>query len=917
MFGSFADIRPDERRLTWTAFMVLFGVMLSHSMLEAARDALFLASLPPQRLPWVYLGVAFFSLLLYLLQEVRGVHVRVSDLSRLLLLSAVVNVVFWFGVGQTDAWILYALYMWPGVLATTVIVRFWTLAAGLFSVGQAKRLFTMIGAGSVLGAIAGSAAARGLVSLRPDVDLLLGSAVALVLTALGPVLVLPRRQTQSGDEGERRKRPLVLADLFVPLRLTLQRPYLRHVGSLLLVSTLSFTIVDYLFKSIVSERVAAGDLAEFFSSTYVVLNVLSLVAQVFLVGRLMRAWGVNQVLGILPVLFVLGGFGVILGGGLVAALLLKGFDGMLRNSLHRTASEVLYVPLPGEVRNVVKGWLDVLGQRGGQALASVLILIVVSLGFGLTTLALVLVGLTLVWIRLIHSLEGSYVDLFRETLQKVAGRATTGFQELDLETFETLLERLNSANDAEVIAALDLLEDQGRVHVIPALILYHPNCEVVQRALEIFTRAGRDDVAPITRRLLDSPNQNVRAAAIRALSWLAPPDPELYESHTNDASPIVRATALVGLVSFVQSAPAAVQLAHMARQGTLEEKIALARAIRWNPGSGYEDVLVELSGDANHDLKLHVIDAMVQIRSAQFIRPLIDMLPARDLRPRARACLVAIGPDALATADRLLGDQQFDASVRRHLVRAITQFEPQEAATILMRHLGAETHGDVRYRILRGLGRLRAAHPAIELDAESLRRTLEATVSRLYQLLDWRLQLQAASASAPLRATEVQELILLLLQHKERLAGERLFRLIGLLHPSEDMASVYRGVHSSSLHLRDSSRELLEYVLDVELREPVLALLDDIPDAVRLRRAGRFHDSREQTYEELLAELLQHDDVGLRALVVYHIGELRLTSLRETVAMLPSDLKGFVARGVERTLNLLDGNASQQITREV
>jgi AAA family ATP:ADP antiporter len=370
---------------------------------------------------------------------------------------------------------------------------------------------------------------------------------------------------------------------------------------------------------------------------------------------------------------------------------------------------------------------------------------------------------------------------------------------------------------------------------------------------------------------------------------------------------MVRATALVGLVSFVRSPQAAVQLANMAKSGSIEEKIALARAIRWSPGSGYEDVLLKLIATNNHALQLRVIEAMQQIRSAAFIPALMEMLPFRDLRQPARDCLVDIGPDAFAAADHLLGEQQFNVSVRRHLPRVVTQFEPQAAADVLMRHLTRETFGDVRYRVLRGLGRVRAQHPEVQLDALALRSTLEATVRRFYQLMDWRLKLQSGASTEPRRTTQVQELILQLLQHKERLVRERLFRLIGLLYPGEDMESVYRGATSGNLRLRDSSQELLEHVLDAELREPVLALVDDLADADRLRRAGRFHQSRVESYEQVLSGLLQQGGIGLQALVVYHIGELRLVSMRDTVAMQPSDLMGVISRTVDRTLVLLDG----------
>ena len=61
---------------------------------------------------------------------------------------------------------------------------------------------------------------------------------------------------------------------------------------------------------------------------------------------LFRVIGLHRALWILPALLFVGAAGTALGGGLAAALLLKSADGSLRNSLHRTGSELLYVPLP-------------------------------------------------------------------------------------------------------------------------------------------------------------------------------------------------------------------------------------------------------------------------------------------------------------------------------------------------------------------------------------------------------------------------------------------------------------------------------------------------------------------------------------------------------------------------------------------
>ena len=78
-----------------------------------------------------------------------------------------------------------------------------------------------------------------------------------------------------------------------------------------------------------------------------ILNLLALGAQLVLAAGCCGRSACTARCGCCRRCIFLGAAGVALGGGLVAALLLKGADGTLRYSLHRTGTELLFVPLPG------------------------------------------------------------------------------------------------------------------------------------------------------------------------------------------------------------------------------------------------------------------------------------------------------------------------------------------------------------------------------------------------------------------------------------------------------------------------------------------------------------------------------------------------------------------------------------------
>src|SRR4051812_27841565 len=57
------DLREGEAGPALQAFLALFGIIAGHTILETARDALFLSKLPPSRLTLVYVILAVVALL--------------------------------------------------------------------------------------------------------------------------------------------------------------------------------------------------------------------------------------------------------------------------------------------------------------------------------------------------------------------------------------------------------------------------------------------------------------------------------------------------------------------------------------------------------------------------------------------------------------------------------------------------------------------------------------------------------------------------------------------------------------------------------------------------------------------------------------------------------------------------------------
>ena len=920
------DVRPDERRNTFASFATLLAITSGHTLLETARDALFLTKLPAAQLPWMYLVIAALSLVLARLRTADDKGVIVGAL----LVGAGATSGFWFltGDGAFAKLGLHGLYIWTGLFASWVMIQFWTLLGRVHTMTQAKRLYGFIGAGAVLGAVVGAFTARAALAFMPPRAMLLTSAVLFALATV-PVLAI-RIPPVSSDVIASAGKPRAPA-MMTGASLLWRNVFARRVLGIVLVATVTVTLTEFLFKS----RMAAAytdsrELAARLSTFYAVVNSVALVAQVIVGPWIFRTAGVQRALFLFPLLLFGASSGILVSGGaLAAAVLLKGLDGSLRYSVHKTSMELLLVPVPDGTRERIKPIIELLGTRGGQALASLVILALVAAG---ASSALVIgafvVALTVFWLANVVMIRGHYLDVFRETLRSGGLSGDVELPALDLGALEMLFAGLNSSRDGEVLASLELLAEQHRARLIPALILYHPSRDVVLRALHIFRQGGRTDFVPIADRLDRHPDREVAAAALRARTAVAP-DRALLERRFAGGCPQVSATALVALMArdWIEPQEADRRIRESLATRSWQNASELARAIRdiadaevtsaWaqerfdalliglaREGATFLDVPCGLpneeavEGDREGEgagtgeardagtralarlaselapevrVRLEVARAMATRKSPAFLPLLVGMLSRHELRRAARDAIARI-PGALEFVDDAMRQSDFPREVRVHLPRTMVLFEPDAAARKLIGHLVSEKDGAVRFKVLRALVKLRRANPKLFLEDAILRRVVENTLDVAEELRRWGTGLAGVDEAAPpasvvgpdpLRAGH--HLLLDLVRDKELHARQRLFMLFELLH-GEDFDDIERGLKSDSPKTHASSLELIENIVRPPYRSRILALVGERAMEVEAPLP----------YEDVLAEILRKGSTTLRTLAEYRARELGL-----------------------------------------
>ncbi|HEY5924177.1 MAG TPA: MFS transporter [Kofleriaceae bacterium] len=855
-----------QRRTVLAPAVLLFGIMVAHAILETARDALFLARLGPERLASAYLTIAIVAMAAVAAVRRWG---GVRDPRRMLvtfLVVAVVGTSLLAVAIPTEPSLVFVLYVWTGLVATLVVPSFWTLIDRSLRVTEAKRVFAAIGAGGVLGAMIGSALAGVLGRVMAAHHLVTAGALAFGLTAIAAMLIAPAPQRE--ELPPVRKRVEVLSQR--------SRRYVRLLILAGIVSTVTLTLADLTFKRVLAERFAAGDLATAFGAIYTLLNFVGLVIQLAVTPKLLARWGVGNTLTVLPILLVATASGFALTGALIAIILLKLSDGGLRHSLHRVASEILYLPVPSLVRDGWKPVADAISHRGGQAIAALISFAIVLAG-GAQLLGMAVAVLGVAWLIAIRVVKRAYVEQFRDTLRAGEIERDVRAPTLDADSTALLTEALASPDEVEALAALELLARGGHV---PALVLYHPRESVVRRALTLLDGQPRPDVAHVLGHLIDHSDPKIRAAALIAASRTGSNELRL-EAAVTDADPDVRAAALIGLASTPDHEQVVSDGVAALQAGSSMHRIALAHAIGDAPHERFRRTLYQLLALREPAVTREVLRALARAPQLAHVDRLLPLLEDPHVRGDARRVFTATGAQGLDKLIAALDDPRTAIGVRRHLPRTISRFHSPIATAALVARLPREPDGTTEFKILRALGRMRANDPSLAIDASILHDYLRRSIADAVRYTMFLDGMVAAGDPSP-----GAELVRELLREKRRWAIEHTFRALGILHPRDDLRSVHDALLGGSENRRGAALEIIEALLPAELRAPLFATIEDLTPDQRRSRLGDLAPGPFATYEALLAAQLADPSESLKCVVAHHIAERHLVSLRHELSRL-------------------------------
>lgn len=400
----FLDVRPEEVAALGWSWLFVFSILFAYYVLRPLRDAAGVEG-GVNNLPWLFTGTLLamlaanpcFAALVRRLPRERFIALTYRFFMLNLVLFAVLLA---WTEGTARLWVDRAFFIWISVFNLFVVSVFWAFIVDVFDHEQGKRLFGFLAAGATIGALSGSSLTSGLAELVPGFWLLAASILLLELAvfAVHRLSRISEAFRHAPAQAQAEKAPIG-GGILTGLTHTLRSPYLLNLSLFMLLYSVTSTFLYFqqahIAATAFSDRAAR---TEFFANIDLLVNVLTLVLQVFLTGEIMKRLGVGWTLAVLPLCGFLG-FGLLALSPVIAVIVAAQVLRRVSNfALARPTREVLFTVLSREDKYKAKNFIDTVVYRTGDQIGSWSYAGLAAMGLGIAGVAIVALPLSLAWL---------------------------------------------------------------------------------------------------------------------------------------------------------------------------------------------------------------------------------------------------------------------------------------------------------------------------------------------------------------------------------------------------------------------------------------------------------------------------------------------------------------------------------------
>jgi len=891
------DIRVGEYRRVILMQINIFLIISTLLIIKPIVNSLFLSTFGYSSLPTAFIIVSVFAVAIsWLYSRLLSKYPFNKIMTRTLLISVIT--LFLFGIllrlNILVQLVLLLFYVWVALFAVVSSSQFWVLANIVFNAREAKRVFGFIGAGAIAGGIFGGYLTSIMAPLIGSENLIFLSMIVLLPTIWLTKKIWAERNSEQQRVQQQRVQEEILPEN--PYQLIKKSRHLTLMAGIIGVSVIAAKLIDYQFSAIASVAISDPDqLTSFFGFWFSNFNLLSLFIQLFVTRRVVGVFGVGTSLLILPGAIFLGALSMLFFPVLGAAIFIKLCDGSLKQSLNKSATELLALPIPLEIKSKTKSFIDVTVDSVASGVGGLLLFFLVN-GLQLSTnwISLMIIGLLIIWIYFALQVRKEYLKSFKLKISKKFNRKKENQHESAESVISSLLKQFESTKENHLLHIIQKTREIPREEFYLRLknLLSNESGKVRAEAITSLKSYINHNISGDMIHLVNDNDQQVRVNAFEYLIALAPGNRvKLIESYLEHEDSKIRKSALIALAietrgnlelqnwfSFGDRLQNRIQQMSQTKDPNKKKELHMhiLKVIGASCATGYFSYLQNAFTNKNEEIVTKAIEAAGITGHPQFISVLVNFLNNSAFFNTAQTALANYSSQVFPVFYKLIRDEKISVELVRKLPVIAQKVNSQKSIEFLFFLLNYEDYM-VHLESLKALNNIKLNFPHLYFDKKLvMSRIVEET--DLYQnslvVLNSKFVIGKEDQSAINSISEARKSLIDILGRRLDGSLERIFRLLELRYPPEDILSVYKGIQSDKDDLRMNAVEFLDNLLEARLKKmliPVLetAILNPMAEPV----SGLFAEKEPDEFE-CYRLLLEGVDVKLKLAVFYLLEQL-------------------------------------------
>ena len=817
------NIKSKERKPAALLFFMFFSIVSATITGASVRDAVFLTQFDKSYLPVMFITIAVVMagvIALYKKLTAGQDQIFVISIS-----GALFSVSLFLLQSNLSGLFIPVLYIWMEVVTILSIFQFWILAGEIFNARQAKRIFTLVGAG---GSFAGMGAGYG---IKPFVSTF-GSENLLFLTIffIGVSVVMAQML-----------RPFRMP--YIPKKVnskpmsskskTSFEPYLMSIALLIGLGAFVSKIIDYQFKMMAADTFPnQNDLVSFFGTYYMSTGAATLIMQFFVTGFILTRFGILTGLLVLPISLAIGSSGFLAIGTLSAVFIAKFSDQVFKFSTDNAVREILWLPVAPEKKKRVKPIIDGTIRSGLEGVAGVMIFALVSFKLvpqdNIQLLSLLVLLGVLFWLWNSFRLKNGYVNSLMKAIEnRQLNLDDVEFDINDSHIVDTIDKTLKDNDELKQLFVLDLLWTLP-LHPWKNTLqhLFHHESNQIQRA--VLELAWHQPGIITDQLLLKSFKENSELAPFAiscAGDRMIPDMAEKVSPFLKSDNPSLSAAAAVGILKQDTNHHESKLILDSLMES--DDPTILCTTIGFLKQSGHwisTENKKRFLGHESHNVRNQILVVLIGSPDSDFIESIIQNLANASTFDAAKSALKQYDPSLVT--DRFYhflfsGDSPL--RLKLGILKTAHEFSSSDMAELLSSGLN-----DPELLILNGISNaLVKISKNKELEAEILIKIenhIKAISKRAFQLYLLRDQLNNVSQAFLIQDHIESDL------HK---VIPTLLKLSTLKKPDIPIETYIRYVKSNDPDLLPIVLELVDSTFSPENRKHTLPLID--PDVDRIK----------------------------------------------------------------------------------